>query len=204
MVEEPKESAPTGPAVGKDCDVNLDIPELSLPRDLKNVEAELTRPSGKKEPLKCDVGPEETLAVNFTPDENGLHLIDVKKRGRPVKGSPFEVMVGPAEEEGPGVGDQFDVDLEIPELTLPRDLRNVEAELQRPDGKKEPLKPKQGADEHTLGVSFVPEQPGEHLIDVKKRGRPVAGRSFPCSSWTCQEKENSSRRRSCTNGRTQC
>lgn len=182
MVEEPKESTPSGPAVGKDCDVNLDIPELSLPRDLKNVEAELTRPTGKKEPLKCDVGPEDTLAVNFTPEENGKHLIDVKKRGRPVKGSPFVVMVGPADDEddgAPGVGDQFDVDLEIPELTLPRDLRNVEAELQRPDGKKEPLKPKEGPDEHTLGVSFVPEQPGEHLIDVQKRGRPVAGSPFP-------------------------
>ncbi|XP_066922248.1 filamin-A-like isoform X11 [Clytia hemisphaerica] len=182
MVEEPKESSPdsaSGPAIGKDCDVNLDIPELSLPRDLKNVDAELTRPSGKKEPLKCDVGPDETLAVNFTPEENGKHLIDVKKRGRPVKGSPFEIMVGPAEEDGPGVGDTFDVDLEIPELSLPRDLRNVEAELQHPSGKKEPLSPKQGPDDHTLGVSFVPEEPGEHLIDVKKRGKPVEGSPFP-------------------------
>ena len=95
MVED---GEPTGPRsqVGRECGVNLDIPELSLPRDLKNVEVELTRPDGKKEPLRADVGPDETLAVAFTPVQPGKHLIDVKKRGRPVKGSPFEVDVAPA------------------------------------------------------------------------------------------------------------
>ena len=77
MVDEAKESAPSGPRVGKDCDVNLDIPELTLPRDLRNVKAELSRPNGEKEPLKCDVGPEDTLAVNFTPKEDGNHLLTI-------------------------------------------------------------------------------------------------------------------------------
>ena len=209
MVEEgkPTDSTPGGPVVGHDCGVNLDIPELSLPRDLKNLEAELTRPTGKKEPLKCEMGPEETLAVNFTPTENGKHLIDVKKRGRPVKGSPFEVMVGPApvtedqvpvEEEimaqsapdvesapdfpedeagKPTVGAPCDVNLDIDEIQLPDDLDKLKAELTRPSGKKEIVKCEM-APNGGLSLNFTPEEAGKHLLDVKKNRRPVKGSPF--------------------------
>jgi filamin len=174
---------PAQPSVGKPCDMGLDIPELNLPEDLKHVKAKLTRPTGKEDDIPCSSNPDGTLALEFTPTEPGKHVIEVTKRGRPVKGSPFEVMVGPAEDSpddgSPQVGKQLDVDLDIPEITLPRDLRNVEAELVRPNGKSEPLKTAQGPDEHTLSVGFVPEEPGEHLVDVKKRGRPVAGSPFP-------------------------
>ena len=85
------------PGICRECGVMLEIPELDLSRDKKNITADLTRPSGKKELLEFRVGPDNTLAVNFISTETGKHLVDVKKNGCPVNGSPFEVDVAAEE-----------------------------------------------------------------------------------------------------------
>ena len=98
IVEAAKET-PTEFTVGHVCDVNLEIPNLKLPDDLKIIKAELERPNGKQKPLDVGVSPGYTISVAFTPTEPGMHFLHVKKRGTPVKGSPFPIMIA---EDKPG------------------------------------------------------------------------------------------------------
>ena len=93
------------PAVGAPCDVNLVLPDVSLPKDLPYLKATLTRPNGKKEPLPLSVGPDNSLSMNFTPTETGKHVIDITKHGKPIKQSPITIIV--EEEEKPKVCDGF-------------------------------------------------------------------------------------------------
>ena len=175
MVEEAKAE---NPKVGDECTTKLNTPDLDLPHDLKYLNGEIQHPSGKKCPVHLHVAPDDTLSAVFKPEEPGKHLLHVNKNGKPIKGSPFEIMVDDAEScSGPEVGQECSVNLKIPDLTLPRDLKYLEAELTRPCGKKEPLKCGEGPDE-TLAVDFTPKEPGKHLIDIKKRGKPVKGSPF--------------------------
>ena len=165
--------------VGQPCAINLDIPEISLPEDLDKLKAELTRPSGKREPVKVTMNPEGNVAIDFTPEEVGKHFIDLKKNGRPVDGSPFEVVVEEAsfEKENCRVGQTCAINLDIPEISLPGDLDKLKAELTRPSGKREPVKVTMNP-EGNVEIDFTPEEVGKHFIDLKKNGRPVDGSPF--------------------------
>ncbi|XP_065679926.1 filamin-B isoform X2 [Hydra vulgaris] len=165
------------PKVGSPCDVNLAIDDVHLPEDLDKLSAELTRPSGKKEPIKCKMAPDGSLALDFTPTEVGKHLIDVKKNGRPVKGSPFEIFVDHPDDEKPKVGSPCGLKKVIDDVKLPEDLVKLTAELTKPSGKKEPIKCK-AAPDGSLVLDFTPTEVGKHLVDVKKSGRPVKGSPF--------------------------
>lgn len=168
-----EEMAPTA-AVGSPCDVNLDLPDVILPDDLKDLKATVENPNGEEEPCELSVNPDKTLAVSFTPKEPGLHLIHVKKKRRPVRGSPFKVMIeeAPKEAKNPTVGNPCDVNLSLPDVSLPDDLPHLSAELERPTGDKEPIDLKLNPD-NTLSVSFIPTEPGLHLLHIKKRRRPI-------------------------------
>ena len=168
-----EEVAPTA-VVGSQCDVNLDLPDVVLPDDLKDLKATLERPNGEEEPCELSVNPDKTLGVSFTPKEPGLHLIHIKKRRKPVKGSPFKVMVeeAPKEAKNPTVGNPCDVNLSLPDVSLPDDLPHLSGELERPTGKKEPVDLKLGP-ENTLSISFIPTEAGLHLIHIRKRRRPI-------------------------------
>ena len=170
MVEEPIEAS-NNPTVGSPCDVNLDIDDVKLPEDLDKLKAELSRPSGKKEPVPCEMAPDGSLAISFTPEEVGKHLLDVRKNGKPVKGSPFEIMVEEAVSpvSKPTVGNKCDVDFDIPDIDLPRDLKDLKAKLTRPTGKVDEI-PCACSPENTLALEFTPTEPGQHVIDVTKRG----------------------------------
>ena len=167
------EVAPSA-VVGSQCDVNLDLPDVVLPDDLKDLKAVLERPNGEEEPCDLSVNPDKTLAVSFTPKEPGLHQIHIKKKRKPVRGSPFKVMVeeAPKEAKNPTVGNPCDVNLSLPDVSLPDDLPKLSAELERPTGKKEPIDLKLGPD-NTLSISFTPTEPGLHLIHIKKSRRPI-------------------------------
>lgn len=72
------------------------------------------------------------------------------------------------------------MELKIPDSFRPEDVKNgvLTAELERPDGRKEPLEPLRVNDDGTLSVTFIPYEPGEHLIHVYKRGREVQNSPF--------------------------
>lgn len=92
------EAAEAPNAVGRPCDVQLDIPELKLPEDLPKLKSTLRRPgSDKEEPIKLKVLSDNTLSVSFVPRSPGEHFLTVTKNNRHVTGSPFSVMVTAAE-----------------------------------------------------------------------------------------------------------
>ena len=190
MVEEgaPKGQAPT---VGSPCDVNLEIPGIKIPDDLPVLKGVLSRPNGKEEPLDIKAGPEDTLSMNFTPKEPGVHEITITKNGKEVRGSPFKVVVEEAVEPSqlPTVGNECDLNLSIPGVDLPRDLKKLTGTLKRPSStKEEPLNIKENPDK-TIGVSFVPKEPGKHLVSIKKDGKHVASSPFTIVVETAPEPE---------------
>ena len=134
----------------------------------------------KVDEIPCNCSPDNTLALEFTPTEPGQHVIDVTKRGRPVKGSPFEVMVEGEEPtaKAPTVGSECDVNLDIPGLNLPRDFKTLQGTLKRPNKRTEEPMDLILNDNNTIGVSFVPDQPGRHEISIKKNGKHVSGSPF--------------------------
>ena len=168
--------------VGKPCMIILGIQNLNLPSDLQCFKAELTRPTGKKEPLPCEMHGEDDLQVSFTPEESGEHSVDVKMNRRPIKGSPYKVQIIDKElnnpdVEYPQVGSPYRARLYVEEIILPNDLPRLKAELTRPSGKKGPVKCMQG-EENTLALEFTPTEIGEHYIDVTFDRRPVIGSPF--------------------------
>ena len=101
----------------------------------------------------------------------------MKKNGKDVSGSPFSVVVE-APEPAQVVGKLCDFPLNIPGLNLPGDLPRLTSTMKRPcSSKEEPVKLTLLSD-NTLNVTFVPESPGEHLINIKKRRSHVTGSPF--------------------------
>jgi filamin len=176
-VAPPKQSSK--PTVGNKCGVDFDIPDVELPKDLKNLGRKLTRPNGIQEPIQCTCSPENTLGLEFTPKEPGKHLIEVTKNNKPVKGSPFVVDVEVEEQNAsrPTVGNECDVNLDLPDLK-PRDMKFLQGTIKRPSKKsEEPVELKINPDD-TLSVSFVPDEPGVHEVNIRKNGKHVTGSPF--------------------------
>lgn len=164
------EAAEPENAVGSPCDCPLNIPDLNLPDDVSKLTSTLKRPgSSKEEPIKLKVLSDNTLSASFVPRSPGEHLITIKRRNRPVRGSPFSVMVT-APEPTNCIGKPTSVPLEnIPVKDLPR----LEAGLQRPGSEvEEPVTIKQTSDDN-LFASFVPHEEGVHKLNVRKDKKPV-------------------------------
>ena len=57
------------------CTLKIDFPRLTLPKDLDFLKAELTRPSGKKKPVPCEIDLENiNLRACFMSEEPGKHF----------------------------------------------------------------------------------------------------------------------------------
>ena len=156
------------PTVGSPCDVAVELPDLRIPEDLKYLKCTLERPNGDTEPLEPKAGPDNTLSVNFVPEQPGKHLINIKKDRRHVKGSPIEVMVKDAKPRKPG--QPCAIGLEIPGIRIPDDLPHLKATVTSPSGKEEPAELKAGPNNRTIVVSFMPKEVGKHLLNIKRRG----------------------------------
>lgn len=161
--EEPTAKAPT---VGSECDVNLDIPGLNLPRDFKSLQGTLKRPNKRtEEPLTLTLNDNNTIGVSFVPEQPGRHEISIKKNGKHVSGSPFEVMVEPALEQAqePVVGQPVDIGLDM--TVSPDELKYLKGSLTRPTGDEDPLELKLNP-QGQLVVSFTPKEQGLHKVRI--------------------------------------
>lgn len=68
--------------------------------DMQDVTAEVTSPSGSKQPAELVPAGKDTYCVRFVPTEMGVHSVSVRYRGVHVPGSPFQFTVGPLGEGG--------------------------------------------------------------------------------------------------------
>ena len=156
-------------AVGAPCDVPLDVENLK-PEDLPKLTATLRRPgSNEEEPVQPKITSDGNLSVSFIPKSPGEHLITVKKRNRPVPGSPFSVMVT-APEPINEIGKPSNVPLEN---TPTKDLPKLEAGLLRPGSTVEEPVPIKKTSDDNLYSPFIPHEEGPHQINVRKNGKPV-------------------------------
>jgi filamin len=63
-------------------------------------------------------------------------------------------------------------------LVLPDDLPKLKATLKRPGSRREEPVTLKLLSDHTLSVSFHPKTPGEYLLAIMKRHRPIPGSPF--------------------------
>ena len=76
-------------SVGHSSEVSLKVQE----KDFKALNASIVAPSGLEEPCFLKKLPNGHLGISFTPRENGQHLVNVKKLGVHINGSPFKINV---------------------------------------------------------------------------------------------------------------
>lgn len=67
---------------------------------MQDVSAEVTSPSGARQPAELVAAGNDTYCVRFVPTEMGVHSVSVRYRGVHVPGSPFQFTVGPLGEGG--------------------------------------------------------------------------------------------------------
>ncbi|XP_056293610.1 filamin-B isoform X2 [Pseudoliparis swirei] len=91
-----RQKAASVTSVGSVCDLSLKIPAI----DLQEVSAEVTSPSGARQPAELVAMGNDTYCVRFVPTEMGVHSVSVRYRGVHVPGSPFQFTVGPLGEGG--------------------------------------------------------------------------------------------------------
>ena len=99
---------------------------------------------------------------------SGDYDISCKFADKDIPGSPFTAHI---------YSNYVDLDTAAPRTD---DIAKgvVTAKLERPNGGKERLELLRINDDGTLAVTFIPYEPGEHLIYVYKRGREVQNSPF--------------------------
>jgi hypothetical protein len=164
---------PTKPTVGNKCGVGFDIPDIELPKDLKDLKGKLIKPNGQEAPIGFTVSPQNQLGVEFLPDQPGEHKIVIAKKGVQVAGSPFVVEVASKEETiKRTVGEACLLSLEVEEIETANDLKDVLGKLTRPSGRVETIKCSTSRSRH-MSVEFVTQEVGKHTIEVVKKGKTI-------------------------------
>ncbi|GFS46616.1 filamin-A [Trichonephila inaurata madagascariensis] len=75
--------------IGHSSEVTLDVHE----KEVKCLNASIVAPSGLEEPCFVKKRQDGSLGISFTPREEGEHLVNVKKMGNHMPGSPFKINV---------------------------------------------------------------------------------------------------------------
>uniref|UniRef100_A0A3Q2E459 Calponin-homology (CH) domain-containing protein n=1 Tax=Cyprinodon variegatus TaxID=28743 RepID=A0A3Q2E459_CYPVA len=124
-----------------------------------------------KADISCVDNQDGTCTVSYLPVLPGDYSILVKYNDKHIPGSPFSARItdDSMRMSHLKVGSAADIPLDIGEL----DLSQLTASLTTPSGREEPCLLKILRNGH-VGVSFVPKEIGEHLVNIKKNGRHIA------------------------------
>lgn len=167
-------------SVGHSSEVSLKVQE----KDVKNLSASIVAPSGLEEPCFLKKLPNGHLGISFTPREVGEHLINVKRTGSHITGSPFKINVLERE-----IGDAAKVKVQGKALTEgTTQVRNEFTIDTREAGygglslsvegpSKADIQCKDNED-GTLKVSYLPTEPGYYIINLKFADHHVTGSPF--------------------------
>ncbi|KAF0034429.1 hypothetical protein F2P81_012187 [Scophthalmus maximus] len=156
-------------SVGSVCDLSLKIPAL----DMKDVTAEVTSPSGARQPAELVAAGNDTYCVRFVPTEMGVHSVSVRYRGVHVPGSPFQFTVGPLGEGGaakvraggPGLeGAQAGEPAEFSIWTREAGAGGLSIAMEGPSRAEISFDDRKDG---SCGVSYIAQEPGDYEISVK-------------------------------------
>ncbi|KAJ8396992.1 hypothetical protein AAFF_G00010460 [Aldrovandia affinis] len=118
-------------------------------------------------PSKTDISyadnKDGTCTVSYLPITPGLYNLLVKYDGQHIPGSPYLSRITGEESARRAIGSSADIPLDVGGL----DLSQLTASLTTPSGHEEPCMFKVLRNGH-MGVSFVPREIGEHLVNIKK------------------------------------
>uniref|UniRef100_A0A672NI17 Filamin A n=1 Tax=Sinocyclocheilus grahami TaxID=75366 RepID=A0A672NI17_SINGR len=124
-----------------------------------------------KADISCTDNQDGTCTVSYLPVLPGDYNIIVKYNDKHIPGSPFMAKITGDDSMRMShlkVGSSADIPLDIGEL----DLSQLTASLTTPSGREEPCLLKMLRNGH-VGISFVPKEIGEHLVNIKKNGRHI-------------------------------
>jgi len=173
------------------CDVGFEIPGIKLPDDLKYLKGSVVAPSGKEDPIELLAGPNNrTILVSFMPTEVGKHLIHIKRNGKPVGDSPYEVNVK-AEDLAPGKADASKVKCYGKGLTNGDPNTRCEFTVDTRDAGygglglsvEGPSKVEINCvdnEDGTCSIDYTPAEIGQYLINVTYADQHVPGSPFNC------------------------
>ncbi|XP_035238872.1 LOW QUALITY PROTEIN: filamin-A-like [Anguilla anguilla] len=121
-----------------------------------------------KADISCVDNEDGTCTVSYLPVTPGPYSIIVKYNEQHVPGSPFRAQITGEGSMRRTVGSAADIPLDIGEL----DPSQLTVSLTTPSGREEPCAFKLLRNGH-MGVSFVPREIGDHLVNIKKDGSHV-------------------------------
>ncbi|KAM9859071.1 filamin B a [Aulostomus maculatus] len=156
-------------SVGSVCDLSLKIPAI----DVKDVTAEVTSPSGERQPAELVAVGNDTYCVRFVPTEMGVHSVSVRYRGVHLPGSPFQFTVGPLGEGGaakvkaggPGLeGALAGEPAEFSIWTREAGAGGLSIAVEGPSRAEISFDDRKDG---SCGVSYVAQEPGDYEIAVK-------------------------------------
>ncbi|XP_043936269.1 filamin-A isoform X2 [Protopterus annectens] len=125
-----------------------------------------------KAEISCTDNQDGTCTVSYLPVLPGDYNILVKYNNKHIPGSPFTAKITGDESMRMSqlkVGSSADIPLDIAET----DISLLSASITAPSGREEPCHLKMLRNGH-IGISFVPKEIGEHLVNIKKNGRHIA------------------------------
>ncbi|XP_022101216.1 filamin-A-like isoform X2 [Acanthaster planci] len=126
-----------------------------------------------KAEIKCVDNKDGTCQVTYFPQKVGQYEVTVKFADKHVPGSPFKANIVDKAGSMMSIGSASDVPLKITET----DLSQLKASITPPSGVEEPCALKR-LPNGNIGITFTPKEVGEHLVNVKKYNRPIAGSPF--------------------------
>ncbi|KAG7471858.1 hypothetical protein MATL_G00102500 [Megalops atlanticus] len=130
-----------------------------------------------KADISCTDNEDGTCTVSYLPVLPGHYRILVKCNDQHIPGSPFVARITVDESVRKShleVGSSADIPVDVGGL----DLSQLTVSLTTPSGRVEPCLLKMLRNGH-MGVSFVPRDIGEHLVNIRKDGQHI-----PCSPIT--------------------
>ena len=167
-------------SVGHSSEVSLKVQE----KDLKSLNASIVAPSGLEEPCFLKKLPNGHLGISFTPRENGQHLVNVKRMGTHINGSPFKINVldreiGDASKvrvTGKGLKEgKTQTSNELLVDTKEAGYGGLSLSIEGPS--KADIQCTDNGD-GTLKVTYRPTEPGFYVINMKFADHHVPGSPF--------------------------
>ncbi|XP_039366537.1 filamin-A isoform X1 [Mauremys reevesii] len=124
-----------------------------------------------KAEISCTDNQDGTCSVSYLPVLPGDYSIVVKYNEKHIAGSPFTARITGDDTLRMSqlkVGSSADIPLDIAET----DLSQLTATVTPPSGREEPCQLKRLRNGH-VGISFVPKEVGEHLVNIKRNGQHI-------------------------------
>ncbi|XP_074872777.1 filamin-A isoform X5 [Carettochelys insculpta] len=124
-----------------------------------------------KAEISCTDNQDGTCSVSYLPMLPGDYSVTVKYNEKHIAGSPFTARITGDDTLRMSqlkVGSAADIPLEIMET----DLSQLTATVTPPSGRQEPCQLRRLRNGH-VGISFVPKEVGEHLVNIMRNGQHV-------------------------------